>query len=300
MKKNKIVIGSRESKLAVLQSEMVRDYIKKQNPELEVEILTMKTTGDIILDRTLDKVGGKGLFVKELDKALMDGKSILSVHSLKDMPAEQPSGLEMAITPEREDPRDLFVSFHGAKSLKDLPPGAVVATGSLRRSAQLKNLREDIEIKGIRGNVETRIAKAKQAGYDGIILAAAGIHRLGLDVEGFCFDLENMLPAPAQGILGLETRIDDAQTKALLQKIHHEKSHRQAQGERAFLRYTEGGCHAPMGVYCDIQGDTFTITGFFHTEKAMYRETAQGVKGQETEKGKEIALKIKEKIKNER
>ena len=293
-------IGSRGSKLALTQTGLIEKSLKESHPGLETEIIIIKTKGDLILDKPLNEIGDKGLFVREIEEALLHHKIDLAVHSLKDMPAEQPSGLEMAITPEREDPRDLFVSFHGAKSLKDLPPGAVVATGSLRRSAQLKNLREDIEIKGIRGNVETRIAKAKQAGYDGIILAAAGIHRLGLDVEGFCFDLENMLPAPAQGILGLETRIDDAQTKALLQKIHHEKSHRQAQGERAFLRYTEGGCHAPMGVYCDIQGDTFTITGFFHTEKAMYRETAQGVKGQETEKGKEIALKIKEKIKNER
>lgn len=293
-------IGSRGSKLALTQTRLIEKSLKEAHPGLETEIIIIKTKGDLILDKPLNEIGDKGLFVREIEEALLHHKIDLAVHSLKDMPAEQPSGLEMAITPEREDPRDLFVSFHGAKSLKDLPPGAVVATGSLRRSAQLKNLREDIEIKGIRGNVETRIAKAKQAGYDGIILAAAGIHRLGLDVEGFCFDLENMLPAPAQGILGLETRIDDAQTKALLQKIHHEKSHRQAQGERAFLRYTEGGCHAPMGVYCDIQGDTFTITGFFHTEKAMYRETAQGVKGQETEKGKEIALKIKEKIKNER
>lgn len=293
-------IGSRGSKLALTQTGLIEKSLKEAHPGLETEIIIIKTKGDLILDKPLNEIGDKGLFVREIEEALLHHKIDLAVHSLKDMPAEQPSGLEMAITPEREDPRDLFVSFHGAKSLKDLPPGAVVATGSLRRSAQLKNLREDIEIKGIRGNVETRIAKAKQAGYDGIILAAAGIHRLGLDVEGFCFDLENILPAPAQGILGLETRIDDAQTKALLQKIHHEKSHRQAQGERAFLRYTEGGCHAPMGVYCDIQGDTFTITGFFHTEKAMYRETAQGVKGQETEKGKEIALKIKEKIKNER
>ena len=293
-------IGSRGSKLALTQTGLIEKSLKEVHPGLETEIIIIKTKGDLILDKPLNEIGDKGLFVREIEEALLHHKIDLAVHSLKDMPAEQPSGLEMAITPEREDPRDLFVSFHGAKSLKDLPPGAVVATGSLRRSAQLKNLREDIEIKGIRGNVETRIAKAKQARYDGIILAAAGIHRLGLDVEGFCFDLENMLPAPAQGILGLETRIDDAQTKALLQKIHHEKSHRQAQGERAFLRYTEGGCHAPMGVYCDILGDTFTITGFFHTEKAMYRETAQGVKGQETEKGKEIALKIKEKIKNER
>lgn len=177
MKKNKIVIGSRESKLAVLQSEMVRDYIKKQNPELEVEILTMKTTGDIILDRTLDKVGGKGLFVKELDKALMDGKSILSVHSLKDMPMEVQEELPLLAFSKREDPRDVLVLPEGVTELdKNKPLGC----SSLRRTLQLKKIYPDMEVKSIRGNLQTRLRKLDEGQYSGLILAAAGLKRLGL------------------------------------------------------------------------------------------------------------------------
>ena len=155
-KKSKIIIGSRESKLAVLQSEMVRDYIKEKNPEMEVEILTMKTTGDIILDRTLDKVGGKGLFVKELDKALMDGRSILSVHSLKDMPMEVPEELPLLAFSRREDPRDVLVLPEGVSELDKSKP---LGCSSLRRTLQLKKLYPDMEVKSIRGNLQTRLRK---------------------------------------------------------------------------------------------------------------------------------------------
>ena len=216
------------------------------------------------------------------------------------MPAEQPDGLEMAITPKREDPRDVLVTFKGAKSLAELPDGAAVATGSLRRVTQLKEARPDLNVVGIRGNVETRIRKAKEQGLDGVVLAAAGLRRLGLDYEGFPFSVTEMIPAPTQGILGLETRSDDEETKALLRPIHDEDSHRQSLAERAFLRYSEGGCHAPMGVHCVIDGDAFTVTGFFKTDRALYRETAAGKRGEEAAKGREIALKIKESIDHER
>ena len=293
-------IGSRGSKLALTQTKLIEKALKEANPGLETEIIIIKTKGDLILDKPLNEIGDKGLFVREIEEALLDHKIDLAVHSLKDMPAEQPEGLEMAVTPLREDPRDVLITFNGAKQLSDLPQGAVIATGSLRRITQLQALRPDLEIQGIRGNVETRIKKAKEQGYAGIVLAASGLNRLGMEFEGFPFSTEEMLPAPAQGILGIEARTDDAETKALLAKIHHEDSHRQSLAERAFLRYTEGGCHAPMGVYCDIHGDSFTVTGFFKTEKQMYTETAEGLRGEEAEKGKEIALRIKENIKNER
>ena len=169
MKRDKIVIGSRESKLAVLQSEMVRDYIKEKNPDLEVEILTMKTTGDIILDRTLDKVGGKGLFVKELDKALIDGRSILSVHSLKDMPMEVPEELPLLAFSKREDPRDVLVLPEGASELDKSKP---LGCSSLRRTLQLKKLYPDMDVRSIRGNLQTRLRKLDEGQYSALILAA--------------------------------------------------------------------------------------------------------------------------------
>ena len=173
--KNEVVIGSRESKLAVLQSEMVRDYIKKKNPDMDVRILTMKTTGDKILDRTLDKIGGKGLFVKELDRALLDGKSQLSVHSLKDMPMEVPKELPLLAFSKREDARDVLVLPEG---VKELDPSKPLGCSSLRRTLQLKKLYPDMEVKSIRGNLQTRLRKLDEGEYAGLILAAAGLKRL--------------------------------------------------------------------------------------------------------------------------
>lgn len=175
MKRDKIVIGSRESKLAVLQSEMVRDYIKEKNPDLEVEILTMKTTGDIILDRTLDKVGGKGLFVKELDKALIDGRSILSVHSLKDMPMEVPEELPLLAFSKREDPRDVLVLPEGASELDKSKP---LGCSSLRRTLQLKKLYPDMDVRSIRGNLQTRLRKLDEGQYSALILLLPALRDL--------------------------------------------------------------------------------------------------------------------------
>ena len=204
-KKSKIIIGSRESKLALLQSEMVRDYIKEKNPEMEVEILTMKTTGDIILDRTLDKVGGKGLFVKELDKALMDGRSILSVHSLKDMPMEVPEELPLLAFSRREDPRDVLVLPEGVSELDKSKP---LGCSSLRRTLQLKKLYPDMEVKSIRGNLQTRLRKLDEGQYSALILAAAGLKRLGLESRiNRYFTADEIIPAAGQGILAVQGRI---------------------------------------------------------------------------------------------
>ena len=204
--KNKITIGSRESKLAVLQSEMVRDYIKNHDPELEVEILTMKTTGDKILDRTLDKVGGKGLFVKELDHALLDGRTELSVHSLKDMPMEVPAELPLLAFSKREDPRDVLVLPKGVTELDRSKP---LGCSSLRRTLQLRELYPDMEIKSIRGNLQTRLRKLDEGQYSGLILAAAGLKRLGLEERiSRYFTEEEMLPL---GIKNEDIQVDFAE-----------------------------------------------------------------------------------------
>lgn len=296
----KLRIGSRGSNLALTQTKLIAKALEEANPGLETEIIIIKTKGDIILDKPLNEIGDKGLFVREIEEALLDKSIDLAVHSLKDMPGEQPEGLEIEFTPRREDPRDVLINFCNAKTVAELPHNSKIATGSLRRITQIKNLRQDIETLGVRGNVETRIKKAREMGCQGIILAAAGLNRLGVDYQGFPLSIEEMLPAPAQGILGLENRQDDEATRKILASLHHEDSHRQAQAERGFLRYIEGGCHAPMGAHCQIKGDTFTITGFYDTQEHHYQETASGKAGEEYEKGKEIALRLKEKITNER
>ena len=292
----KLVIGSRGSKLALVQTNLIAAAVRNAHPEVETEIKVIKTKGDVILDQPLNAIGDKGLFVKEIEEALLAREIDLAVHSLKDMPADQPEGLVMAVTPQREDPRDVLVCFGGERELKQMPDHCRIATGSLRRGLQLKQLLPTAEIMEIRGNVETRIKKSRENGYHGVVLAAAGLNRLGLDYTGIILDTDVMLPAPAQGILGLETRAGDEKTLALLSSLHHEDSHRQALAERAFLRHIEGGCHAPMGVYCKIDGDRFTIRGFFQTESEYLEDTVFGVAGEEEAKGRELALTLKERM----
>ena len=204
MSSTTVVIGSRESRLAVIQSEMVRDYIEKNNDGLKAELLTMKTTGDIILDRTLDKVGGKGLFVKELDRALLDGRSELSVHSLKDMPMEVPEELPLLAFSNREDPRDALVLPQGVTELDKTKP---IGCSSLRRTLQLAELFPDMECKSVRGNVQTRLKKLDSGEYSALVLAAAGLKRLGLTHRiSRYFEPEEMLAAAGQGILTVQGR----------------------------------------------------------------------------------------------
>lgn len=282
---------------------MVAAQIEAANPGLTTEIRVIKTQGDLIQDKPLNEFGGKGVFVQEIEQALLSGEIDLAVHSLKDMPAEQPEGLEMAITPRREDPRDVLINFGGWRSLAEIPAGGTIATGSLRRVCQLQKSAPQLQTAPIRGNVETRLRKSEEAGWQGVILAAAGLNRLGMgdliNEKGIWLTAEQMLPAPAQGILGLETRVGDERTLALLSPLHHEPSHRQALAERAFLRYMEGGCHAPMGAYCHLLGDDFEIEGFFQTEHNFYRQSLRGRRGQEAELGKALAEKIKEMIAGE-
>lgn len=261
--KNEVVIGSRESKLAVLQSEMVRDYIKKKNPDMDVRILTMKTTGDKILDRTLDKIGGKGLFVKELDRALLDGKSQLSVHSLKDMPMEVPKELPLLAFSKREDARDVLVLPEG---VKELDPSKPLGCSSLRRTLQLKKLYPDMEVKSIRGNLQTRLRKLDEGGYAGLILAAAGLKRLGLtDRISRYFTPDEMIPAAGQGILavqGCENR-----DYSFLEGYCDKDAWICGNAERSYVKYLNGGCSSPVAAYAETKEDEIFIRGLYYSEE---------------------------------
>ena len=209
----KLVVGTRGSNLALVQTNWVVDQLKKENPGVEFEIKIIKTKGDLIKDLPLDKIGDKGLFVKEIEKSLLDGEIDMAVHSMKDMPSYLPEGLKFAHSPKREDPRDALIFKEGYKSLDDLPQGARIGTGSKRRKYQLLKHRPDLEIVPIRGNIETRIKKIETEKLDGVVLAASGLRRAGLDDKiDYYIPTDIMLPAPAQGILALEIREDDKET----------------------------------------------------------------------------------------
>ena len=291
MKRDKIVIGSRESKLAVLQSEMVRDYIKEKNPDLEVEILTMKTTGDIILDRTLDKVGGKGLFVKELDKALIEGRSILSVHSLKDMPMEVPEELPLLAFSKREDPRDVLVLPDGVSELDKSKP---LGCSSLRRTLQLKKLYPDMEVRSIRGNLQTRLRKLDEGQYSALILAAAGLKRLGLESRiNRYFTADEIIPAAGQGILAVQGRKGEAYD--FLEGYCDKGS-----AERAFVKLLDGGCSSPVAAHAEIFGDEIYLRGLYYNEKdgSYVTGTLRGNKADAESLGRELAETLRNKGEN--
>ena len=296
MKRDKIVIGSRESKLAVLQSEMVRDYIKEKNPDLEVEILTMKTTGDIILDRTLDKVGGKGLFVKELDKALIDGRSILSVHSLKDMPMEVPEELPLLAFSKREDPRDVLVLPDGVSELDKSKP---LGCSSLRRTLQLKKLYPDMEVRSIRGNLQTRLRKLDEGQYSALILAAAGLKRLGLEsrIHRY-FTADEIIPAAGQGILAVQGRKGEAYD--FLEGYCDKDAWAAGSAERAFVKLLDGGCSSPVAAHAEIFGDEIYLRGLYYNEKdgSYVTGTLRGNKADAESLGRELAETLRKKGEN--
>ena len=296
MKRDKIVIGSRESKLAVLQSEMVRDYIKEKNPDLEVEILTMKTTGDIILDRTLDKVGGKGLFVKELDKALMDGRSILSVHSLKDMPMEVPEELPLLAFSKREDPRDVLVLPEGVYELDKSKP---LGCSSLRRTLQLKKLYPDMEVRSIRGNLQTRLRKLDEGQYSALVLAAAGLKRLGLESRiSRYFTADEIIPAAGQGILAVQGRKGEAYD--FLEGYCDKDAWAAGSAERAFVKLLDGGCSSPVAAHAEIFGDEIYLRGLYYNEKdgSYVTGTLRGNKADAESLGRELAETLRKKGEN--
>jgi hydroxymethylbilane synthase len=252
------VIATRESRLALWQAEHVRDLLT-QRFGLDVQLLGMTTRGDQILDRALSKVGGKGLFVKELEAALEDGRAHLAVHSLKDVPMELPPGFVLAAVLEREDPRDAWVSSRYA-SPRDLPEGAVVGTSSLRRVVQLLAMRPDLRIEPLRGNLDTRLRKLDEGGYDGIVLAAAGLMRLGLeDRIRMRFDVEAMIPAAGQGALGIEVREDATALRDVLAQLVHAPTMWATEAEREVSRGLGGSCSMPLAAHAGWVGDQLAL-----------------------------------------
>ena len=287
----KIRFGSRESRLAVIQSRMVMDAVKTLCPEAELELVTMKTTGDKILDRTLDQIGGKGLFVKELDVALRENRVDFTVHSLKDMPMETPEDLPLVAFSRREDPRDALVLPEGVTEMDRKKP---IGCSSRRRQLQLKKLYPDFEIQAVRGNVQTRLRKLQEGQYCALVLAAAGLKRLGLeDRISRYFTVEEILPAAGQAILAVQARAGTDVSP--LAGFHDENAACCALAERAFVRALDGGCTSPVAAYAQVTGDQVEITGLYVSpdETVLRRGTARGPKEQAEALGRGLALELK-------
>ena len=254
-------IATRQSPLALWQAEHIQHRLQQQHPQLQVELVTFVTQGDKILDTPLAKIGGKGLFVKELEAALLDGRADLAVHSMKDVPMELPEGLALPVICQREDPLDAFVS-NRYTHFDDLPQGAKVGTSSLRRRCQILAQRPDLEVIDLRGNVGTRLSKLDAGQYDAIILASAGLKRLGLQERiRHPLTAEVSLPAVGQGALGLECRANDVQVLEYLAFLNDAETSVCVRAERAFNAYLEGGCQVPIAAFAQLQGDVLTIEG---------------------------------------
>lgn len=299
MKKNKIVIATRGSKLALWQAEWVRSEIKKIDPDLEVALNKIKTTGDKILDVPLAQVGGKGLFVKEIEEAMLREEADLAVHSMKDVPTELPEKLHLSTICKREDPRDAFITPANEDRIKrfiDLPDGANVGTSSLRRMCQLLNIRADLKITQLRGNVDTRIRKLDEGEFDAIILATAGVKRLGFEdriTERLPVDLS--LPAIGQGAVGIECRKDDEFINNLLEKLNHHETSVAVRAERAFLKKLEGGCQVPIAAYATVEPDSsLNISGLVGSldGKTLIKDSIQGNREEAERLGTTLAEKL--------
>lgn len=293
---NRIVIGTRGSQLALWQAHWVKAELERRNAGVTCELLIIKTKGDKILDVPLAKVGGKGLFVKEIEEALLDGRIDLAVHSMKDMPSELPEGLTIGAIPEREDPRDALISKNGL-GFEALPVGARVGTSSLRRSAQLLARRPDLRIETLRGNIDTRLKKVTEGDLDAIILAAAGLRRLGFDGHITEYlDTGLMLPAVGQGALCIESRENDARIDAVLSPLNHMPTRVTVLAERAFLHTLEGSCQIPVGAFAQTDGETITLRGLVAevdgSRILMETETAETAQGEAL--GITVATRLKE------
>ncbi|WP_026894562.1 hydroxymethylbilane synthase [Clostridiisalibacter paucivorans] len=293
----KIVVGSRGSRLAIAQTKWVINEIKDHYPDIEFEIKVIKTKGDKILDKALDKIGDKGIFVKEIEECLINGEIDMAIHSMKDMPTELPEGLMFTDPPCRQDHRDVMVFSNGIKSLDEFPHGGRIGTGSKRRKYQLLKYRPDLNILPIRGNVDTRLRKLDEGQYDGIVLAAAGMKRLGLeDRISYYLPDEIMISAPAQGTLAIEIKQGRSELEKILQVIGDEKTDIQSKCERAFLKAVNGGCHMPVGAICNIDGNKITLMGILGPEDGsiLVKDTVVGQVGKEKELGQRLANGIME------
>ncbi|PID04099.1 MULTISPECIES: hydroxymethylbilane synthase [unclassified Sporosarcina] len=291
----KIIVGSRRSKLALTQTKWFIEQMKQAGAPFEFEVKEIVTKGDQILDVMLSKVGGKGLFVKEIQQALFDKEIDFAVHSMKDMPAVIPDGLTVGCIPKRVDPRDAYIANDHVRFM-DLPVGAVVGTSSLRRSSQLLMLRPDIEIKWIRGNIDTRLRKLQDGEFDAILLAAAGLKRMGWDdsIVTEHLSLEDCIPAVGQGALAIECREDDTELLNELAKLTDESTWIELQAERTFLNEMDGSCQVPIGGFAKFDGNEVEMTGFIASPDAIqvFRETVKGT--DPVAVGKEVSKILRE------
>jgi len=290
----KITIGTRGSKLALWQAEWVKSRLAEHHPDLEINLAVIKTRGDKILDVPLAKVGGKGLFVKEIEEALLDGRIDMAVHSMKDMPAEIPKGLRIGPVPEREDPRDVLISKSGSR-FSALPAGACIGTSSLRRSAQLRYARPDIQILPLRGNLDTRLKKLETENLDAVILAAAGVVRLGLENRITQYmDPSVILPAVAQGALCIEIRENDPDVASIVTVLDHLETRRVVLGERAFLNRLGGSCQVPVAGHGHVENGRFSLTGLVADldGTVVLRETLTGSVDESIEVGVALAEQL--------
>lgn len=288
----KVVVGTRGSKLALTQTNWVIDQLKKNYPNVEFELKVIKTKGDIIQHMSLDKIGDKGLFVKEIEQQLLEKEIDMAVHSMKDMPSTLPDGLKFANIPKREDPRDVLILKDGYTSLEELPKGAIIGTGSKRRKYQLLRQRPDLKIVPIRGNIDTRIKKIKEENLDGIVLAASGILRAGMEDYISCYlPVDVMIPAPSQGALAIEIREEDLEVENIIKSFRDETTEIQVSAERAFLEGINGSCHIPIGAYCQVYGENISLVGLFGDEdgKNIVVKKIEGKTSAAREVGLELA-----------
>ncbi len=287
-------VGTRGSLLARAQTEQVVDRLREAHPELEVVLVTIQTTGDLRRDVPFTQVGAKGMFVTEIEQALLAGEIDLGVHSLKDMPGELPEGLELACVPPREDPRDALLT-RGGKTLVDLPPEAVIGTSSLRRQAQLLAHRPDFRLVTLRGNLDTRLRKLDAGEYDAIMLACAGLNRLGLEGRiSERLDPNLCMPAVGQGALALETRQGDTKTRALLAPLHDPDTADAVAAERGFLAALNGGCSVPAGALAAVRGNAVLIRGMIAAPdgSSVLRSEATGHRARAGQIGAELAARL--------
>ena len=291
----KIIVGTRGSKLALSQTNWVIDELKKHNPQIEFEIEIIKTKGDIIQNVALDKIGDKGLFVKEIEEKLINKEIDIAIHSMKDMPSYLPEGLKFSYVPKREDARDVLVLKEGYKSIDDLPNGATIGTGSKRRKYQLLKYRSDLNIVPIRGNVDTRIRKIQEENLDGVVLAAAGMHRLGIKEKiSYYLPIDLVIPAPAQGALAIEIRKNDPNLDEIIRSIEDIDTYRQITAERGFLDEINGSCHIPVGAYCNLEGEDIKLIGILGDEEGnrLVTKSIEGKVGNERELGIQLAKTV--------
>jgi hydroxymethylbilane synthase len=298
--KTQLTIGSRGSKLALWQAEWMRTELKRLYPDAEVSIEVIKTSGDVLKDAPLAVIGGKGVFTKELEEALLDGRIDVAVHSLKDLPTVLPAGLKIAAVTEREDARDALVLRAGVKvgrpSIKNLPRGAIVGTSSPRRVSQLKHLRPDLNVKELRGNVDTRLRKLDAGEYDAIILAAAGLRRLGLAERiSAHVETEEMLPAVGQGALGIETREADEKTVKMVAAVDDERTRAACAAERALLRELGGGCQLPIAAHAHLREGRLRVSGLvaLPSGESVIRDSVEGAAAEAEQLGVELARRLR-------